>query len=52
MFAGENESCPFTEALSQLSHSVGPVNFCLIHVTFVPVLSVVGEQVVYIYFEK
>ncbi|CAN6832866.1 unnamed protein product [Brassica oleracea] len=41
---GDNESRPFTDALSQLSYSVGPENFCLIHVTLVPVLSVVGEQ--------
>ncbi|CAH2059343.1 unnamed protein product [Thlaspi arvense] len=41
---GDNESRPFTDALSQLSFSVGPENFCLIHVTLVPVLSVVGEQ--------
>lgn len=45
MFAGDNESRPFADALSQLSYSVGRENFCLIHVTLVPVLSVVGEQV-------
>ncbi|KAG7638516.1 CTP synthase [Arabidopsis thaliana x Arabidopsis arenosa] len=41
---GDNESRPFADALSQLSYSVGRENFCLIHVTLVPVLSVVGEQ--------
>ncbi|CAA7040550.1 unnamed protein product [Microthlaspi erraticum] len=41
---GDKESGPFTDALSQLSYTVGTENFCLIHVTLVPVLSVVGEQ--------
>ncbi|KAL1200429.1 hypothetical protein V5N11_034104 [Cardamine amara subsp. amara] len=41
---GDNESRPFTDALSRLSHSVGSENFCVIHVTLVPVLSVLGEQ--------
>ncbi|CAN1287971.1 CTP synthase [Linum perenne] len=39
---GDIESMPFIEALGQFSYRVG--NFCLIHVSLVPVLSVVGEQ--------
>lgn len=35
---------PFIEALGQFSYRVGPGNFCLVHVSLVPVLSVVGEQ--------
>ncbi|XP_039146692.1 CTP synthase-like isoform X2 [Dioscorea cayenensis subsp. rotundata] len=41
---GDIESMPFIEALRQLSFSVGKDNFCLIHVSLVPVLGVVGEQ--------
>ncbi|XP_020089335.1 CTP synthase-like [Ananas comosus] len=41
---GDIESRPFIEALSQFSYRVGPQNFCLVHVSLVPVLSVVGEQ--------
>ncbi|KAF3785968.1 CTP synthase [Nymphaea thermarum] len=41
---GDIESMPFIEALRQLSYSVGQENFCLIHVSLVPVLGVVGEQ--------
>ncbi|KAJ4967960.1 hypothetical protein NE237_014661 [Protea cynaroides] len=41
---GDIESMPFIEALRQLSFSVGQDNFCLIHVSLVPVLGVVGEQ--------
>ncbi|XP_047955253.1 CTP synthase-like [Salvia hispanica] len=41
---GDIESMPFIEALGQFSHRVGHGNFCLIHVSLVPVLSVVGEQ--------
>ncbi|XP_057970822.1 uncharacterized protein LOC131159715 [Malania oleifera] len=41
---GDIESMPFIEALRQLSFSVGQHNFCLIHVSLVPVLGVVGEQ--------
>ncbi|PQM42568.1 hypothetical protein Pyn_16534 [Prunus yedoensis var. nudiflora] len=45
---GDMESKPFIEALCQLSFSVGKVvvqeNFCLIHVSLIPVLGVVGEQ--------
>ncbi|KAJ6350488.1 hypothetical protein OIU78_006621 [Salix suchowensis] len=41
---GDIESMPFIEALGQFSYHVGPGNFCLIHVSLVPVLNVVGEQ--------
>ncbi|XP_071720850.1 uncharacterized protein [Rutidosis leptorrhynchoides] len=41
---GDIESMPFIEALRQLYFSTGPDNFCLIHVSLVPVLGVVGEQ--------
>ncbi|KAK4273256.1 hypothetical protein QN277_021695 [Acacia crassicarpa] len=41
---GDIESMPFIEALRQLSFSVGSDNFCLIHVSLIPVLGVVGEQ--------
>ncbi|CAA2979033.1 CTP synthase [Olea europaea subsp. europaea] len=35
---------PFIEALRQLFFSVGQDHFCLIHVSLIPVLGVVGEQ--------
>nr|GMD12111.1 CTP synthase-like [Ipomoea batatas] len=35
---------PFIEALRQLFFTVGQDNFCLIHVSLIPVLGVVGEQ--------
>ncbi|KAJ8761178.1 hypothetical protein K2173_001234 [Erythroxylum novogranatense] len=41
---GDIESMWFVEALGQFSYRVGPGNFCLIHVSLVPVLNVVGEQ--------
>ncbi|KAF8006650.1 hypothetical protein BT93_K0836 [Corymbia citriodora subsp. variegata] len=41
---GDIESMPFIEALRQLSFLVGPDNFCLVHVSLIPVLGVVGEQ--------
>lgn len=41
---GDIESMPFIEALGQFSYRVGPCNFCLVHVSLVPVLNVVGEQ--------
>ncbi|KAL7241581.1 hypothetical protein ACSBR1_014219 [Camellia fascicularis] len=41
---GDIESMPFIEALGQFSCRVGDGNFCLIHVSLVPVLNVVGEQ--------
>ncbi|CAL0328814.1 unnamed protein product [Lupinus luteus] len=40
---GDIESMPFIEALGQFSYHVGSGNFCLIHVSLVPVLNVVGE---------
>ncbi|KAG2625639.1 CTP synthase-like isoform X2 [Panicum virgatum] len=41
---GDIESTSFIEALGQFSYRVGPGNFCLVHVSLVPVLNVVGEQ--------
>lgn len=41
---GDIESGPFIEALRQFQFRVGTNNFCNIHVTFVPMLGVVGEQ--------
>ncbi|GLT67244.1 hypothetical protein SLA2020_395650 [Shorea laevis] len=41
---GDIESMPFIEALGQFSYRVGSGNFCLVHVSLVPVLDVVGEQ--------
>lgn len=41
---GDIESMPFIEALRQLFFSVGQDHFCLVHVSLVPVLGVVGEQ--------
>ncbi|GKV24495.1 hypothetical protein SLEP1_g34102 [Rubroshorea leprosula] len=41
---GDIEFMPFTEALGQFSYRVGAGNFCLVHVSLVPVLNVVGEQ--------
>uniref|UniRef100_A0A453A2C3 CTP synthase N-terminal domain-containing protein n=1 Tax=Aegilops tauschii subsp. strangulata TaxID=200361 RepID=A0A453A2C3_AEGTS len=41
---GDIESMPFIEALGQFSYRVGAGNFCLVHVSLVPVLNVVGEQ--------
>ncbi|KAG0495010.1 hypothetical protein HPP92_006004 [Vanilla planifolia] len=41
---GDIESMPFIEALVQFSCRVGPGNFCIVHVSLVPVLNVVGEQ--------
>ncbi|KAG5378454.1 hypothetical protein IGI04_026296 [Brassica rapa subsp. trilocularis] len=41
---GDIESAPFIEALGQFSYRVGQGNFCLVHVSLVPVLNVVGEQ--------
>ncbi|CAD5192397.1 unnamed protein product [Musa acuminata subsp. malaccensis] len=42
--AGDIESMPFIEALGQFSYRVGPDNFCVVHVSLVPVLNEVGEQ--------
>ncbi|XP_061355425.1 uncharacterized protein LOC133299952 isoform X2 [Gastrolobium bilobum] len=41
---GDIESMPFIQALGQFSYRVGASNFCLVHVSLVPVLNVVGEQ--------
>lgn len=41
---GDIESMPFIEALRQFHFRVEPHNFCLVHVSLVPVLGVVGEQ--------
>ncbi|XVE99025.1 hypothetical protein REPUB_Repub03eG0161300 [Reevesia pubescens] len=41
---GDIESMPFIEAFGQFSYRVGPGNFCLVHVSLIPVLNVVGEQ--------
>ncbi|CAN6331813.1 unnamed protein product [Urochloa humidicola] len=41
---GDIESMIFTEALSQFFDDLGSDNFCLVHVSFVPVLNVGGEQ--------
>ena len=41
---GDIESMPFIEALRQFQWRVGSDNFCLIHVSLVPVVGAVGEQ--------
>ncbi len=41
---GDIESMPFVEAMRQFQFRVGAHNFCVIHVSLVPVLGVVGEQ--------
>lgn len=41
---GDIESMPFIEALRQFQFRVGTSNFCLIHVSLVPVVGAVGEQ--------
>eukprot|EP01111_Echinosteliopsis_oligospora_P009237 TRINITY_DN2671_c0_g1_i4.p1 TRINITY_DN2671_c0_g1~~TRINITY_DN2671_c0_g1_i4.p1 ORF type:complete len:620 (+),score=172.55 TRINITY_DN2671_c0_g1_i4:1515-3374(+) len=41
---GDIESMPFIEALRQFQFRVGTDNFCLLHVSLVPVIGVVGEQ--------
>ncbi|KAJ1689989.1 hypothetical protein LUZ63_014144 [Rhynchospora breviuscula] len=41
---GDIESMQFIEALGQFSYRVGQGNFCLVHVSLVPVLNAVGEQ--------
>lgn len=35
---------PFIEALRQFQFRVGPNNMCVVHVSLVPVIGVVGEQ--------
>ncbi|KAJ1282008.1 hypothetical protein BS78_03G017100 [Paspalum vaginatum] len=41
---GDIESRPFIEALSQFSYRAADNNFCLLHVSLVPVIDIVGEQ--------
>lgn len=41
---GDIESAPFVEAMRQFQFKVGHENFCLIHVSLVPVVGSVGEQ--------
>ena len=41
---GDIESMPFIEALRQFQFRVGASNFCIVHVSLVPVIGVVGEQ--------
>lgn len=41
---GDIESAPFIEAMRQFQFRVGPENFCLIHVSLIPVVGSVGEQ--------
>eukprot|EP00835_Amoeboradix_gromovi_P005786 NODE_584_length_6418_cov_0.079601.p1 type:complete len:492 gc:universal NODE_584_length_6418_cov_0.079601:6158-4683(-) len=41
---GDIESAPFVEALRQFQFRVGQENFCLIHVSLIPVVGAVGEQ--------
>lgn len=41
---GDIESMPFIEALRQFQFRVGPGNMCVVHVSLVPVIGVVGEQ--------
>ena len=41
---GDIESMPFIEALRQFQFRVGAGNMCVIHVSLVPVIGVVGEE--------
>jgi CTP synthase len=41
---GDIESMPFVEALRQLQLKVAPEDFCLIHVSMVPIIGESGEQ--------
>lgn len=41
---GDIESMPFIEALRQFQYRVGAQNMCVVHVSLVPVIGVVGEQ--------
>ncbi|CAO2175098.1 unnamed protein product [Urochloa humidicola] len=41
---GDIELMPFIEALSQFSYRTEDNNFCLVHVSLVPVIDIVGEQ--------
>ncbi|KAG0454855.1 hypothetical protein HPP92_024147 [Vanilla planifolia] len=42
--AGDIESMPFIEALGQFSCRVGAGNFCLVHVSLVPVLNAIEQK--------
>jgi CTP synthase (UTP-ammonia lyase) len=41
---GDIESMPFVEALRQFQFKVGSGNMCIVHVSLVPIIGVVGEQ--------
>jgi CTP synthase len=41
---GDIESMPFIEAMRQFQFKVGRANMCIMHVSLVPVIGVVGEQ--------
>ena len=41
---GDIESMPFVEALRQLQLKVNPKNFCIVHVSMVPMIGDDGEQ--------
>ncbi len=41
---GDIEGMPFVEALRQFQFRIGPENMCVVHVSLVPVIGVVGEQ--------
>jgi len=41
---GDIESMPFVEAMRQFQFKVGRDNFCLIHVSLVPVIGALKEQ--------
>ena len=41
---GDIESMPFVEALRQLQLKVTPDNFCIVHVSMVPIMGDDGEQ--------
>lgn len=41
---GDIESAPFIEAMRQFQFRVGHENFCLIHVSLIPLVGSVGEQ--------
>ncbi|KAJ3214097.1 CTP synthase ura7, partial [Clydaea vesicula] len=41
---GDIESAPFIEAMRQFQFRVGHDNFCLIHVSLIPIVGSVGEQ--------
>ncbi|GAX75826.1 hypothetical protein CEUSTIGMA_g3269.t1 [Chlamydomonas eustigma] len=41
---GDIESMPFVEALRQFQFRIGTENVCVVHVSLVPIIGVVGEQ--------